>query len=148
MTRQVSSLDNVIDSRDVIENIKELQGSIEAEILKTFEELPEDVDLDNADKVEQDLEGVCNQEQGDLVALLRLRDQVENYTSEWRYGVTLVRGSYFHSYAEEYAKDVGLISSDAAWPGKHIDWDAAADELRQDYAEVDFDGEPYYVRKT
>jgi len=32
------------------------------------------------------------------------------------------------------------------WPFSYIDWEAAADALRQDYLMVDFDGVNYWIR--
>lgn len=61
-------------------------------------------------------------------------------------GVTLIRDSYFESYARELAEDIGAIKSDLGWPYDYIDWERAADALKQDYSSIDFDGVEYWVR--
>lgn len=83
--------------------------------------------------------------QEELESLQNLMSEVENVTTEWRYGVTLIRDDEFRDYAEDFATDVmGL--REQGWPLNHIDWAAAANELKQDYSEVDYDGVSYWVR--
>jgi hypothetical protein len=72
--------------------------------------------------------------------------ELEDYCDDWRHGVTIIRESYFADYAEELAKDIGAISSDDQWPLNHIDWDAAAEALKQDYTSGEFDGVTYWAR--
>lgn len=67
--------------------------------------------------------------------------------TEWDNGVTIIAEHYFTEYAEEYAKDSGLINGDTeGWPFTAIDWDEAASELQQDYTSYEFNGETYYAR--
>lgn len=117
---RISNSDDVIDSRDVIERIKEL------------EEIIDDGSPTHAEKEE-------------LQALKKLESEAEG-SPDWEYGETLVRDSYFEDYAEELARDTGSVDDNAKWPMNHIDWEAAADELKQDYTSVDFDGVDYWIR--
>lgn len=117
---RVSNSQDVIDSRDVIERIKEL------------EEIIEDGSPTHAEKEE-------------LEDLKKLQEEAEG-SPDWEYGETLVRDSYFEDYAEELARDTGSVDEDAKWPMNHIDWEAAADELKQDYFSVDFGGVDYWIR--
>jgi antirestriction protein len=123
MTREISNYDDVIDSRDVIERIAELQLKAE----------DGDALLDQDERIE-------------LAALVEFAQQVEQYAEDWLYGATLVRDSYFIEYAEQLAKELDLLPRDAGWPARHIDWEAAADDLQTDYTDVDFDGVTYWVR--
>lgn len=116
---EIMNSESVIDSRDVIARIEHLE-SID----------PEDRDDD---------------ERHEYATLTELREAAGG-ASDWPYGEILVRGSYFEEYAEEMAESIGAISADAPWPTRHIDWKAAADELRQDYTEVEFDGVTYWIR--
>lgn len=59
---------------------------------------------------------------------------------------TLIHETYFEDYARELADDCGMLDKDAGWPANHIDWDAAADELKQDYTTVEYDGATYFLR--
>lgn len=129
----ISNMDDVIDSRDVIEAIEELQGEIEA---KTHES-----------DDEADVEEVAEL-QAELDALLKLQEQAEGYCADWRHGEQLIRDSYFETYAEELADDCGMVDRKLAsqWPYTCIDWERAARELQYDYTSVDFDGVTYWTR--
>lgn len=41
---------------------------------------------------------------------------------------------------------MGALKGATEWPLRHIDWDAAAEELKQDYTSVEFDGVTYWIR--
>lgn len=115
---EISNADELIDSREVIERIAELEGIV----LRA----PDDDD--------------------ELDALRALTDEASDYADDWADGVTLVRDSYFKEYAQEYAEDIGAINAEVAWPYSCVDWDRAADELRMDYTAVEYDGVTYWVR--
>lgn len=126
-TREISNSDDTIDSRDVIARIEELRSDLESAI--------GDSDHDSADEIRDE-----------LAPLEKLASDGESL-SDWQYGVTLVRDSYFESYARDLAEDMsGEAIRNASWPFNHIDWDAAAEALKIDYTEIDFDGVAYYAR--
>jgi hypothetical protein len=56
---------------------------------------------------------------------------------------TAILDSHFETYAQELADDIGAIDRHAKWPLNHIDWEAAADELRHDYSTAEWDGHTY-----
>lgn len=116
-TKEITNTEDTIDSRDIIDRIEYLEG------------LKSEADED---------------EKAELATLKDLEKQAG--TSEWSYGVVLIRESYFKDYAVELAEDLGAIGSDTQWPATHIDWNAAADELLIDYSAIDFDGVTYYFR--
>lgn len=133
-THEISSSDDIIDSRDVIARMDWLRSFCEdedGEIL-TPETAPED--HANMDEIEE------------YAKLQALCDEAEGYSRDWNYGATLINDSYFEDYARELAEDTGAVSRDAQWPLQHIDWQAAADELKGDYSAVDFDGTTYWIR--
>ncbi len=119
----ISNGDDIIDSREVIARIREL------------EELQDDED---SEMEEEDSD--------ELAILLELAEEASGYAPDWEYGEALIRDSYFETYARELADDIGAISKDAGWPMAHIDWEAAAEALQQDYTEIDFGGVSYWVR--
>ena len=80
-----------------------------------------------------------------LKPIKEFAEEGEGY-GDWEHGETLIRESYWVEYVQQLAEDIGSVSSDAAWPYNHIDWEAAADELLIDYTTLDFDGETYYMR--
>ena len=154
-TRPTNS-DDVIDSRDVIEAIEELQGEIEA--LTHGDEiasLKAQAERDEADEARlADLRAEAAKAdpatlaelQAELDALLKLQDEAEGYCADWRHGEQLIRDSYFETYAEELADDCGMVDRKLAWPYTCIDWERAARELQYDYTSVEFDGVTYWTR--
>lgn len=124
-TNEITNHEDVIDSRDVIERIEELTSQKE--------------DWDDTEPWEESDEGI------ELAALENLAEQAEG-ASDWQYGETLIRDTYFEDYARELADDIGAIDSNATWPTNCIDWEEAADQLQQDYSSVDFDGITYWIR--
>ena len=114
----VSNYDDVIDSRDIIERIEELTDTLEL--------------LDAEEKEE-------------LETLVALQNEAEGYSSDWKYGETLIRESYWEQYVQELCEDNGDIPKDL--PSYiEIDWEVTANNIKTDYTEVDFDGITYYIR--
>jgi len=117
--QEISNADDLIDSRDVIERIGELEA-IESE----------------------DRDG---EEQQELAALKALEDEASG-SGDWQYGETLIRNSYFETYAQDLAEDLGYTNREQSWPFCHIDWSAAADALKADYTSIEFSGQTYWIR--
>lgn len=122
--RSISNSDSRIDSRDIISRIEDLESEIEC--------AEEGEDLTDV--------------KDELAILTSVKEEGENYASDWNYGATLIKESDFENYAEEFAQDIGAFDSGGSWPLNCIDWAEAADQLKVDYTEIDFDGETYLVR--
>lgn len=118
MAREISNNDDIIDSREVIERIEELEADDER----------------------------TDDESEELKALQALAADAEGYADDWRHGAALIRDSYFETYAQEFAEEIGAINGEARWPNSCIDWEQASRELQMDYTSVDFDGVTYWVR--
>ena len=74
-------------------------------------------------------------------------ETLENEISDFRHGETMIPESDFEDYARQFAEDIhGRAIRDASWPFTCIDWTEAADELRMDYSEVEYQGTTYLVR--
>jgi hypothetical protein len=82
----------------------------------------------------------------EMLALGELIDECEDYVEDWKYGVTLIRDSYFKTYAMELAYEIGAVPENYTWPTSCIDWDQATRELQMDYTCVNFAGVEYWVR--
>jgi hypothetical protein len=130
MADEITNSEDIIDSRDVIARIEELRRNRE------IAEDPEGPDPEFFPDWEED----------ELLRLEALAVEGSDYAEDWEYGAALIRDSYFVEYAQELAEDIGAVNRDAAWPNNHIDWGAAAEELKVDYTGVDFDGVTYWVR--
>lgn len=141
--RSISNTDDVIDSRSVIERIAELRQEF-ADALE-LEDGCNDVES-LIERASNDDSHYMHDEAEELRALENLNGEGEARTSEWRYGVALVRDSYFEDYAMQLAEDIGAIPRDASWPANCIDWEQAARELRVDYTAIDFGDETYWMR--
>jgi hypothetical protein len=134
MTRtEIRNTDNVIDIRDVIQRVDELETEHSG--------LPED-----RGSIQWDEDGPS-----ELRKLLTLLDECrgEGGDEQWRgdwYPITLIREDHFQDYAQELAEDIGAINVNASWPNNCIDWKAAAEQLKMDYTSVNFDGITYYTR--
>lgn len=121
-TERVANDEDIIDSRDVIARIEYLRDCQE----------------------ERD-EPLYPEEEAELTTLEALASEGESATPDWTYGATLIRDSYFITYASILAEDIGAFNKAAGWPLNCIDWDKAAEELQVDYTPIDFDGVTYWV---
>lgn len=122
MKNTIDNSNDIIDSRDVIARIEELQ------------------DDDNRSE----------EEEQELANLLKLAEEGEDASRDWEHGDALIQESYFVEYAKELAEDCGTVprAGKDAWPLYCIDWDRAARELRHDYTPVDFAGVTYLIRSS
>ena len=84
-------------------------------------------------------------EETELATLRALASEGEG-CGDWDYGEALIRDSYFTDYARELAENIGAIDRKATWPNQYIDWEAAAEHLKADYIDVDWDGVRYWIR--
>ena len=134
MSTTFSNSSDVIDSRDIISRIDELESEVDDLYPKGWD--------DDTEESDEDIGGALPE----LRDLLELRDEAVQYSADWAYGETLIRGTYFEEYAQQLAEDIGAIGSDLPWPACHIDWEAAADALKVDYTTVEYDGVEYYIR--
>ena len=90
------------------------------------------------------LEDPGDTDPGDCTAeLAELREVVSEIND---YGYKLIHETHMADYAQERAESVMGSGADTdAWPFNHIDWDAAADEMRNEMGDVTLFGETYYV---
>lgn len=116
--------ESIIDSRDVIDRIAELETDKELA-------LEDGQDFDD---------------QEELDALIELREQCEE-CGEWEDGATLIAWEYWENYVEELLTDIGDIPRNIP-DYLVIDWQATAENIAADYMIVSFDGGSYYIRNT
>lgn len=148
MSREISNSDDIIDSRDVIARIEELEEEREEFLDSRVGDRGEEheASIDDAHDAALDLEDWEAESGAELRALKSLADEAEGYASDWHHGETLVRDSYFEEYAQELAEECGMLEGADKWPLTCIDWEQAARELQQDYTAVEWDGVTYWVR--
>lgn len=122
MANSISNTYNTIDSRDVIARIEQLRA----------------------------LDELADEEKEELLTLEELAEQAES-SPDWTYGETLISDNYFTQYIEEIISDCYELPKEfnsGKWPWRHmsIDYEAAAEEAKQDYMEVDFNGTTFLIR--
>lgn len=117
-------LDDYMDSREIQERIEELELALS------------DEDTDEGDRadIQEELDG-----------WYQVKNHVEQYNTEWQYGITLIAWEKFEDYVKELCEDCGDIPRNLP-DYIVIDWSATADNLQQDYTEVDIQGSTYLFR--
>ena len=116
---------DVTDSRDIIARIERVESDLEQ------------ARIDGDDTADLEVE---------LKALEAFAEEASGYAPDWHYGETIIHEDYFVAYAGQLADEIGAINKEAEWPLTHIDWEAAADDLKMDYSVVGFNGFNYYIR--
>ena len=163
----ISKGENIVDSRDIIARINELT-ELRDDLAQQAKDARERIaELEAADPGSTELGELLEQasdiwmaedgtelayspdfgedEYDELKELVSLAEQGEG-CGDWEHGATLIRDDYFQTYAEQLAEDLGYISRDVRWPYTCIDWEQAADELRQDYSVVEWGDISYLIR--
>lgn len=130
--RDIGNSADVIDVRDIISRVEELEVECETE--------RDDSETDEALDLRAELATLTG-----LLADLAGDGGDEQWRGDW-YPLTLVRDSCFKEYAQETAEECGMLKPDTYWPYNCIDWEKAARELRMDYSAVEFDGVTYWYR--
>jgi antirestriction protein len=150
LANRVNNYADVLDSRDIIERISELEGELQdchdtlVSDATASVGISEIVTADLEEWLREECDG-GNPDAIELKALRELQNEAEG-SPDWRHGETLIRDSYFEDYARELAEDCGMLKDNESWPYTCIDWEKAARELQYDYSAVDFDGVTYWIR--
>ena len=163
---EISNTDNVLDSRDIIARIEYLESERESltDAVDTVQETLDDLDASDFEEVSEFEEAeqttkdelataqanVKDWDESDegqeLTKLKAFAEEAESSSSDWSYGATLIHEDYFEDYARDLAAEGDYDMKNELWPYTCIDWEKAAEELKQDYTSVDFGGETYWVR--
>ena len=131
-------MDKYIDTRDLHDRYNELRDKIEE-----AKEAWADSETDDPKPEPSDV--LDTHELADWNDL----DFMEVNIPDFWFGETIIHEDYFTEYAEELAEDLGYTGRNVegqTWPFNHIDWEAAAEELKVDYFEVEWQGETYLAR--
>ena len=129
--------DAVIDSRDIIKRIEELE-STQADLVER---------LSNGEISESDMKAFDDEEGKELDMLREFAAEASQYSSDWEYGETLIHEDYFVEYCMEILKDCGELPTNIPWYIV-IDEEATAENLKPDYVKLELDGQTYYMRAS
>lgn len=152
---------DTFDSRDVIETIESLEGTV-----TEYKEGGADEvgcvncgDSEESHIPDEDDPAILwcgsndDDDRTDLKVLRKFAEYAQGYVSDWKYGEQFIADSYFEQYTEQYADDIGAINDGSRlgggstpWPLMHIDWKAAAEDLQQDYTEFELLGNTFWAR--
>ena len=132
MSRVIANTETIIDSRDVIERIEDLQDqmdSYESDLEDWKAEEPDEWGLDYDLWLKDEPQCPLDEEELDeLKMLTKLAEQCEGY-SDWEYGETLIHEKHFEDYCQELCEDIGDIPKNM--PSYIvIDWASTADNLK------------------
>ena len=127
---KIDKHDDVIDSRDIISRISELENERDEWLSENEGKTVRDWEVEDVDAADE------------LKNLGLVTDELSQL-SDWEYGVALIRYSYFADYVEELCVDCGDISKDL--PSYIvIDWERTAETVAYDYGMIEFNGIDYY----
>ncbi len=138
---------NILDSRDLeqelvdlLEEFNDWKSNLTDE---QIHELAEKIGCAVIDLTEQDFLWEWDCSEGERITAIRdLKEEIYG----WKDGVTFVKDSYFEEFAEDEADQLGLVNDRWQWPYNCIDWSKAADQLKDDYSSVEFDGLTYWYK--
>jgi len=141
MMKEISSFDDYIYVRDVIERFEELESerdSLQEEVAECAENSRENLAEWQEDSGEEFrlLESLLADLCGDGVD--------EQWRGDW-YPCVLIRDLAFVDAMRELLQDIGDLPRDIP-AYLAIDWEKTAENLRADYSSVDFDGVTFWYR--
>lgn len=122
----ITEYDNFINKEDLEESIQDLTDEIEYL------------------SIEEDVEGALAATSHDRLELIALKEEAEKYCDDWSYGAVLINDNFFEAFTKEMADDLFEIPDE--WPFRCIDWEQAANELRDDYTIIEFRGIDFLCR--
>lgn len=125
-----------------------------SELVARLRELESDIEDLEQDADGNDRQGELTQREKDELHELReeldkiegLIQEIEGYSGDRIGDVALYADHYFPEHAKQYADDVHDLERQTRWPFNHIDWRAAADDLKADYTSIEIGSTEYWYR--
>ena len=139
-----------LDTRILLERREELKQSVLDSFLENFphyEEMTNDFeDILFEEEEIQSWKEYWLDEIEEITDIEKLEDEVNDYAGDnFEDGVYLIVEDDFEDFVEQDLEDCGYIPKDfPTWI--EIDWEATANNVRQDYTEVEFRGTTYLFR--
>lgn len=136
-----------LDTRDLAETRDELKQQILDSFLEMFPQYEEMTEsFEDICFEEEEIESWKSDFENELKQIEEI-DTVENECSEFSYGETLIDEDDFEEYCQEFIEDCGYISKDMPMIiSNNIDWTGIADDMKQDYSEIEYQGNTYLYR--
>lgn len=141
-----------VDSRDLLERVEELKQQVLDSFLETFEHYADQTEtfkdiLFEEEEIQSWKEGWLDEIE-EITDIERLEDEISPYAGDsFEDGIFLIEDIDFQDYCEQFVEDCGYISRDMpSLIRNNINWEVIADDMRQDYTEVEFRGTNYLYR--
>jgi hypothetical protein len=136
-----------LDTRDLAETRDELKQQILDSFLEMFPQYEEMTEsFEDICFEEEEIESWKSDFENELKQIEEI-DTIENECSEFSYGETLIDEDDFEEYCQEFIEDCGYISKDMPMIiSNNIDWTGIADDMKQDYSEIEYQGNTYLYR--
>lgn len=136
----------ILDTRDLIERRDELKQNVLDSFIETFHHYEDQTDgFDDILFEEEEIQEWKDDWIQEIEEIEQIDKIEDSLGSEFEYGVTLVREDYWEEYVEDLLVDIGYLPKDLpSWI--EIDWSATAYNVRQDYNEVEYQGDTYWAR--
>lgn len=140
-----------MDTQKILELREELKQTILDSFLEEFpqyEAMTEDFDdiRFEEEEIESWKEGF-SEELETIDTINDLEEEVNNYGGDDFEDTHFIEESEFTEYCKELLRDCGDLPSNLPfYIEDNINWDGVADDLRVDYAEVEYDGKTYLFR--
>ena len=94
----------------------------------------------------QECELEYNRYSEEFVELESLKEEIESNSDEgFEYGIQLIHENYIDDYLDEMLEDCGYLPKDLPY-WIEIDWQATYDNMKEDYNEIELNGNTFYVR--
>lgn len=155
MSNIPTNADDLIDIRDVIARIEELEET-KNEFILNESSIPEDESPSWGEVIENknETEFKWNETDGgiELKQLTEFMEEFkgyggdEQYKGDW-YPITLIRDSYWQEFCEDLVRDIGDLPNELPnYIKSNINWADVAEDLQVDYTSGEFDGVTYWAR--
>ena len=143
---------NILDTRDLAERREALKQEILDSFLENFphyEEMTNDFEdiLFEEEEIQSWKEDWLDEIE-EITDIEKLEDEVNDYAGDnFEDGVYLIEQDDFTEYCKELLEDCGDLPSNLpSYIENNIDWEGVAEDLKADYAEVEFRGITYLFR--
>lgn len=129
-TQEITLTEDVLDSRDIIARIEDLEDTIGTAKTECLEQYGDDENYEEA------LAAHMEQFEEEIAELAKLKELESEFSSyaDWKGGETLINEDHFVDYVKQLLEDCGEIPANLP----HyivIDWEDTADNIRADYNE-------------
>lgn len=137
---------NTIDTRNLIEERDNLKQAILDSFLDSFPQYEDMTEcFEDILFEEEEIQDWKDYFEEDLKTIKEIDEIEDEIGSEFSYGTTLIPEDDFTEYVEDLLVEFGYISKDfPSWI--EIDWEATADNVKQDYSELEYEGKTYFYR--